>query len=737
MESRPDTRSQPLRLLILGGGAIVTECHLPALRALGWMEGCEVIEPYARNAQAIQSRYPGVRVSSLPYEQVVTDNARLSTFDAALVALPNTLHLDATERCLAAGLPVLCEKPLALTSAGCLQAAAAARLHGKLAAVAMVRRFTPGLLALRESLHRGMIGDLVSITLEHGCSYSVWPSDTETVLRKDQGGCLVNMGIHFLDYLEWIFGALTPVQYSDDLAGGIEVNCDLQLQTASAVPVALRISWTHELSNVLHVAGTCGSLTMDLGKSEFCTWKSADGQIESVIHASKPFASGDWQPTFEACFVEQFYQFALAVRGVESAAPPVTPEHAAHSHELVEWAYQNRQPAVRRLPVPARPSLASASVVVTGGTGFIGSHLVERLAELEMKSILVPVRSFRSGAQVARFPATMQRVDLTSLDSCRQAFRGARHVFHLAYGTSGTNLAEFTVDSTRTVLQAALEEKVESVVVFSTCTVWAGYPEGVINEDHAFKPGMGGYGESKLKAHLETLEFARQHPGMRVTIIAPGAVYGPRSTFFVSRPVEAARAGQFAWYDGGRGICNYVHVSNLVDLAILAAQAPTAHGQTFIAVDGHATWREFLTPLVEPWLDRIPELSSSGLPKANSGPPRTGTLRDIARAMLNAPGVMAAISNHPLLGELKERFIRAFPDRHRSIQQWRPVPEFILKPSAPNPEVAPWVASMFGPDTVQFSSAKARRLLDWQPAIDLHQGLAGTVEWLREMRLRN
>lgn len=724
----------PLRLLVLGGGAIVSECHLPALRALSWLDACEVVEPYARNADALRARFPSVRVSSQPYEEIVADPSRLRNFDAALIALPNTLHLDATLRCLAAGLHVLCEKPLALTAEECRQVESAMKQHNRMAAAAMVRRFTPSLTALREAVQRGMIGELVSITLEHGCFLGVWPSDTETVLRKDQGGCLVNMGVHFLDYLEWIFGDLTPVSYTDDLAGGIEVNCDFRLQTAAGVPLALRISWTHELSNVLRVEGTKGSLTMDLGSTETTLWRSSDGTVDAAVRAPRPFASGDWQPTFEACFVEQFYQFAAAIRNLPGTVPPVTPEQAAHAHELIEWAYSHRPAPVRDPRSALRPALPPAPVVVTGGTGFVGSHLVERLAELEMSSITVPVRSFRTGSFIARFPMSMKRTDLTRLDDCRAAFRGAKHVFHLAYGSSGSGeLAQFTIDSTRTVLQAALAEGVESVVVFGTCSVWTGHQDGEINEDSPPNPSLGDYGDSKLKVHQETLEFARQHPQMRVTIVAPGAVYGPRGGLFCATPCTLAKAGTFAWFDSGKGICNHVHVSNLVDLAILAAQSPKAHGRLFIAVDGSHSWREFLGPLVAPWSNRIRDISGAELAALKNQPKRSGTLRDVVRAMLNAPGVMAAISRQPVLGGLKDWFTRQFPSRHRQVQQMRPAPEFIHKSQPGPPEPALWTADIFGPAAARFSSRRARELLGWKPLIDLEEGQSMSINWLRDV----
>lgn len=726
----------PFRLLILGGGAIVTECHLPALRVLGWLDQCTVVEPFERNAQLVRDRFPEATVTARPYEQVLAEEAGLKRFDGVLIALPNTLHADASVRCLRAGLPVLCEKPLALTAEECRMVDHVALTHGIPIFVGMVRRFTPSLVTLRAALSQGVAGELKSVVLEQGSSYGLWPSDTETVLRRDQGGCLVNMGIHFLDYLEWMFGKLSFVSYSDDFAGGVEVNCELRLKTGEGLPVEVRISWTHALSNTLRLEGTKGTLIMNLGEFATVQWHSLDGELTASLQAFRPFQSGDWQHTFEACFVEQFWQFAKAVRSNPTAGCLVRPIDAIHCHELIEQAYRSR---ITRISASStkRESLEPASVVVTGGTGFVGSHLVQRLSELGMTSITVPVRSFRTGAQIARYPMNMKRTDLTSVESCREAFRGARHVFHLAYGSSGADADNITVTGTRNVLQAALAEGVESVVVFGTCTIWAGYGDVVVTEEMTPRPILGDYGSTKAKMQAECLAFARENPQIRVSVVAPGAVYGPRGALFCTTPCTAAKAGLFAWYDGGRGICNYVHVSNLVDLAILAAKKTEAHGHCFIAVDGQTTWREFLMPLVEPWAESIQELSSEQVQAMKARPSRTGSLKDVLRAVLGSARVMAALSNHPLLGAMKDEFTHRFPAPHQRLQQMRPAQEFIAKPPVVRPEPTLWMADVYGAGTVRFSSAKARAVLGWQPLVGLRDGLKTSVDWLREVGLRD
>lgn len=718
-----------MKHLILGGGAIVAECHLPALRVLGRLDGCTVVEPFTKNAADIRRRFPGVQVLEASYQDVLIEETAMD-HDAVIVALPNSLHADACRRALLAGRPVLCEKPLAMSAAECTQLAEASRHSGQPLFVAMVRRYLPSLTALRQALAAGMIGEVQNIELEDGWAFT-WPSDTDTVFRRDQGGVLLGMGVHFLDCLEWLFGRLRPVSYQDDARGGVEVNCDYRLETHSGIPVMLRISWTHALRNVLRVTGTRGSLEMRKQDVTAAWWTSPDGRTEAAVRPKANFASGDWQPTFEACFAEQAWLFERALKGdAEARSSLVDAAQAAHAQELIGWAYENRQPPSLRT-ASTRPQLPPSRVVVTGGTGFVGGHLVERLAELQMEEIVVPLRSFRSAANVARYPVSLRRYDLMDLASCRQTVRGARHVFHLAYGTAGPASASVTIEGTRNVLRACELEGVESVVVFSTGSVWAAHT-GTVDETHPMRPALADYGESKAQMHQETLAFASSQSGMRVSLVAPGAVYGPRGGLFCATACELAKAGTFAWFDGGRGTCNYVHVSNLVDAAILAAVRPEAHAQDFLIVDGQTTWREFFTPMVEPWLDQIHEIDSSSPSHVQAR--RRSTLRHIFRAALMSPELMAEVSAHPLLGWLKKQFTRRFPQSHQRVQSMRPAVEHILKPAVQPPQPAAWLAEIFGVGGPLLSSAKARRQLGWEPLVSLREGQAQCVEWLRETR---
>ena len=102
-------------------------------------------------------------------------------------------------------------------------------------------------------------------------------------------------------------------------------------------------------------------------------------------------------------------EFAQAIRGRQ--APRVDADQATATMELINWAYDQRGCARGQVqgsvPLAAdRPALPPARAVVTGGTGFVGSKLVERLSELGFEDVVLPVRSYRSGVNVCRSRAS-------------------------------------------------------------------------------------------------------------------------------------------------------------------------------------------------------------------------------------------------------------------------------------------------------------------------------------------
>src|SRR5436190_16708511 len=100
--------AKPFRLLLLGGGPVVHALHLPALHALGWIEGSLAVDLSSMSLERLKTDAPELKLQQGDYRRLLAAPDLCDRFDAALVSLPNGMHAMAVEEALNAGLPVLC-----------------------------------------------------------------------------------------------------------------------------------------------------------------------------------------------------------------------------------------------------------------------------------------------------------------------------------------------------------------------------------------------------------------------------------------------------------------------------------------------------------------------------------------------------------------------------------------------------------------------------------------------------
>ncbi|WP_297834803.1 NAD-dependent epimerase/dehydratase family protein [Thermomonas sp.] len=244
--------------------------------------------------------------------------------------------------------------------------------------------------------------------------------------------------------------------------------------------------------------------------------------------------------------------------------------------------------------------LAGKRVFLTGGCGFVGGRLAEKLLlEEGVAAVHCLVRDLSKAVWVSRTRADLFVGDVNDAEAVRRAMAGCDIVIHCASGgSSRAELMRTNVDGTRTLLQLAEEAGISRFVHVSSIAVFgANPPTGPLDERH-YDDGGRAYPASKIAAE----RLLRSEVGRGIedrVIVRPTFVWGPRSQLFTVGPLRAMKEHRFVWVDEGAGSCHAVYVDNLVEALILAAVRPDLDGKAFLVTDEQdMTWRAFFQPLL-------------------------------------------------------------------------------------------------------------------------------------------
>lgn len=239
---------------------------------------------------------------------------------------------------------------------------------------------------------------------------------------------------------------------------------------------------------------------------------------------------------------------------------------------------------------------------VTGGSGFIGGRLVERLVA-EGRPVRALARSEASAETVAALGAQPVRGDIGERGSLAVAASGCGVAFHLAahLGEWGPweEFERGNVEGTRNVLATCAEAGVRRFVHCGTeAALMAGEPLVNVDETAPLRPdSRAPYPATKAKAEQAVREANRE--GFETVVVRPRFVWGKGDTTLLPEMVATVEAGKWAWVGGGGNVTDTTHVDNVVEGLVLAAEKG-APGEAYFVTDGEpVVFREFVSALLE------------------------------------------------------------------------------------------------------------------------------------------
>jgi 2-alkyl-3-oxoalkanoate reductase len=616
-----------MKVAIIGAGHIAG-VHAPAIKAIKDAELVAVCDLDEGRARATATELKAAQHYSDP--ETMFREARP---DIVHVLTPPATHCPLSIMAAKHGCNVLVEKPIALNADELQLMLAAAAENNVLLCTGHNMVFDALTKKAKKLVSDGVIGDIVSV---------------EASMRVDPNryGAIRAEGAQ---YAHWIFtlngGPLQdllphPASLALEFMGGLD-----EVHAISKDGHVLPDGWPDEVRIILRSDGVMGHVSISLNEKPDTTTLSVSGRRGRILvdyfnrtiivdrdsflpRAAKRALSGfrhAWQSFRGATasifavitgrfdksagvnpLVEAFYD---AVRGQSES--PVSEDKMLNVTQLIETVWPTPCPGLDK----AKEVISSAranrvkirpTVLVTGASGFIGTHLLRRLSDMEMPvRALVRPNSVNAGRLIDA-PVEVFQADLADAEAISKACEGIETIIHAgaAMENSWASNQRATIQGTKNVLDGARAKGVARMVHFSSLTVYELLDKAkneIVTEDSSYQldPGkVGAYAYSKIEAE-KLVKQANTENGLSVTTVRPGMVIGEGGHPFFPHLGFNLGGQLFLLIGKGQVPLPLTYVGNVVDAVLLAAKPDSPAGGVYNLVDdAKVTAAQYLSKFV-------------------------------------------------------------------------------------------------------------------------------------------
>lgn len=561
---RPAPRTGPVAVGLVGAGYIAGY-HLDVLRRMPGVQVVGACDPHAERREALGRQF-GIPFLARGLDELL----RGCQPEVIHILVPPALHAELAEQALLGGAHVLLEKPIVLSMAELTPLAALARERGLRLAVNHNAIYHPAFQRLLADIAARKLG-----RIEHVVSFNNLPlgqlesGEHDHWMFRRPENVLFEQGPHPLSQVCELLGEVREAQVMCRdrrvLRTGAPFEASWQASLVCARGTAqmfLSFGRTFPVA-VLEVVGQDGSARVDLLANTYALdrrtrraapldvfsrgltrarqtrWGAVKGLVNYGLSTLRLRGRQDAYYLSMKGGIEAFY------RALRAEAPDASAESGRQVTAGLEMmARAANLPRPVEAAAAARPAPRDGEVLVLGGTGFIGRHLLAALAAaghtvrvLARKPALVPAGANGPSVVVG---------DIKSPADVERAVAGCRAVIHLVAGApeGWAEVERLFVGGTRHVAEACLKAGVKQLLFASSICAYYRGQKGVITEDMPIDPkplARCDYARAKIACEQLLMEMHHKS-GLPVTIFRPGLVVGAGS------PVEHLGVG--TWPSG-------------------------------------------------------------------------------------------------------------------------------------------------------------------------------------------
>ncbi len=327
-------------------------------------------------------------------------------------------------------------------------------------------------------------------------------------------------------------------------------------------------------------------------------------------------------------------------------------------------------------------------VLVTGGTGFAGGHLVKKLSSLGHEvRVLARNTSIIDNKDMPE--VELVRGDLTERDKVFAAVEGMDRVFHIGAAYRKANLTskdfwDTNYQGTRNIIDACVEHKTKRLIHCSTIGLVSSVKIPPADETTEVCPGDA-YQDSKCAAEFDVINISKEK-GLAATVIRPCAIYGP-GDWRLLKMFKMIAKKKFLFFGNGKAYFHMVYIDDLVDAFLLASEKDEAIGEVFIiGGEKYITLNKLAALIADEFNVPVPKLHLPYLPF------------ETAAVIIEALYKFLKIKKEPFIYKRRMAFFK----KSRA-----------------------------------FSIEKAKKLLGYEPKVDLKTGIHLTAKWYMDNGLIN